>query len=54
MPNPSAVLELESTNKAFLPPRMSSAQRDSIANPASGIVIFNTTMNCLQLYSSGS
>ncbi|HEV7351294.1 SBBP repeat-containing protein [Telluribacter sp.] len=52
VPNPSAVLELESTNKAFLPPRMSSEQRDAIASPASGMVIFNTSLNCLQLFSA--
>jgi hypothetical protein len=31
--NPSAVLEAESTNKGFLPPRMSTAQRMAINSP---------------------
>jgi hypothetical protein len=49
-PNASAVLELESTTQGFLPPRMSTAQRDAISTPTNGMVIYNTTLNCLQLY----
>lgn len=48
--NPSAVLEVESTNKGFLPPRLTTAQRDAIANPAVGLIIFNTSTNCLNFY----
>jgi|GEM_PF-3107196 len=46
----SAVLELESTKRGILIPRMSSLQRDSILNPAIGLQIVNTTTNCLQIY----
>ena len=49
-PNPSALTEMSSTTQGFLPPRMSSAQRDAIINPAIGLVIFNTTTNCLNFY----
>jgi len=45
--HPSAVLEIESTNKALLLPRMTTAQRNAIASPALGLVIFNTNTNCL-------
>ena len=48
--NPSAVLEAESTSKGFLPPRMTTAQRDAIQNPALGLQIFNLTTNCLEIY----
>jgi hypothetical protein len=48
MINPSAVLELESTNKGLLMPRMTSDQRDLIVSPAIGLMIFNTTQNQLQ------
>lgn len=41
--NASAVLDLISTTKGFLPPRMTTAQRDAIASPATGLVIFNTS-----------
>jgi uncharacterized protein (TIGR02145 family) len=42
--NSSAVLELESTSKGFLPPRMTNAQKSSIEEPATGLIIFCT--NC--------
>lgn len=49
-PDPSAILDASSTTKGFLPPRMTSAQRDGIVSPALGLTIFNTTTNCLQWY----
>jgi len=49
---PSAQLEVLSTNKGFLPPRMTTSQRDSINNPATGLVLFNTTTNSLEYKSS--
>lgn len=47
--NGSAVLELESTNKGFLPPRLTTTQRNSIPNPATGLVIYNISIPCLQV-----
>jgi hypothetical protein len=49
-PNTSSVLDLTSTTKAFLPPRMTSTQRDQITNPVAGMTIFNTTTTCLEIY----
>jgi uncharacterized protein (TIGR02145 family) len=46
----SAILDVKSTSKGFLPPRMSTVQRDLISFPAAGLVIFNITSNSLQLY----
>jgi hypothetical protein len=46
----SAVLEIESENKGFLPPRLTTAERDAISTPAVGLSIFNTTTMCLQWY----
>lgn len=40
---PSAVFEMASTNMGFLPPRLTTAQRDAIASPATGLTIYNTT-----------
>ncbi len=48
--NASALLDVKSTSKGFLPPRMSTVQRDLISIPAAGLVIFNITTNSLQLY----
>jgi hypothetical protein len=43
-PASSAQLEVSSTNKGFLPPRMTAVQRDSIAGPVAGLIIYCT--NC--------
>ena len=41
-PDASAVLELSSASKGFLPPRMTAAQRNNIAYPAQGMIIYCT------------
>ena len=52
--NPSAQLDVTSITKGFLPPRMTTTQRDAISTPATGLVIFNTTTNSLEYRSSTS
>lgn len=52
-PAPSAALDVNSTTKGFLPPRMTAAQRDSIVAPSAGLIVWCT--NCgssgeLQVY----
>jgi len=39
----SAAIQIDATDKGFLPPRMTTAQRDAISSPAEGLVIYNTT-----------
>jgi len=51
-PNASAKLEVSSTTQGFLPPRMTTIQRDAITTPATGLIIFNTTTNSLEFKSS--
>ncbi len=41
-PNSSAILDLSSTTKGFLPPRMTASQRSSISNPTSGLLVYQT------------
>ncbi len=48
--DPSAILELNSTEKGFLPPRMTTQQRDAILNAADGLVIYNVTDSLLQYF----
>jgi hypothetical protein len=48
--NSSSILELESTTKTFIPPRMSTVQRDAISSPEIGSLIFNTSLNCLEQF----
>jgi len=39
-PNASAQLDVSSTSKGLLPPRMTQAQRDAITNPVAGLMIW--------------
>jgi hypothetical protein len=48
----SSILTLSSTNQGFLPPRMTTEQRDAIVSPATGLVLFNTTTDTLQVRAS--
>ena len=52
MPDASAALEIESTTKGFLPPRMTTAERNDINSGvwAEGLTIYNTDTKCLELY----
>lgn len=46
----SSILDVSSTNKGFLAPRMTTAQRNAIASPANGLIIYNTTCNDINYY----
>ncbi len=41
-PNASAMLDVSSTTKGLLPPRMTSSQRTSIPSPANGLLVFDS------------
>ena len=41
-PNASAKLDVSSTNKGFLPPRMTYTQRTAISSPAEGLMVYQT------------
>lgn len=49
-PDQSAALDIKFTNKGLLPPRINTAQRLAITNPAVGLTIFNTDLRCLEFY----
>ncbi len=49
-PNSSAILDVKSTSMGLLPPRMNTTQRNAIASPAEGLVIYNTDEKALNLY----
>lgn len=42
-PDAVALLQMDSVTKGFLPPRMTTAERDAIAAPPDGLLIYNTT-----------
>ncbi len=46
-PSSSAILQLESTTQAFVPPRMTDAQMLAINSPLSGSMVYNTTFNAM-------
>ena len=48
-PDASAILDASSTTKGFLPPRMTTSQRNAISNPATGLMVYNTSLACLQV-----
>ena len=39
-----------SANSGIIPPKLTSVQRDAIANPAEGMTIYNITSHCLEFY----
>ena len=41
-PNASSILDLTSTTKGFLPPRMTGAQAEAIGTPAAGLMVYST------------
>jgi len=49
-PNASAKLQVDSTTQGFLPPRMTTTERDAISTPAAGLMVYNTTTNKAQCY----
>ena len=48
------MLEVESTTKGFLPPRMTTTQRDAISSPVAGLVIYQTDNTPGFYYYNGS
>lgn len=52
-PNSSALLDISSTTKGFLPPRMTGAQAEAIATPAVGLMVFSTDGSGTTITSSG-
>lgn len=49
-PAATAQLDVSSTTKGFLPPRMDSTQRNAIGSPSTGLTIYNTTLKSVQVY----
>lgn len=48
----SAIVQIDSTTKGFLPPRMTTTQREAISTPAVGSVVYDTTIDGLYEYKS--
>lgn len=53
-PDSKAVLDVTSTTKGLLPPRLTTTQRDAIVSPTAGLFIFNSTTSKHSGYSGSS
>lgn len=49
-PDASAALDIQSTNKGLLMPRMNTPQRKAIASPAIGLLVFDTDKGTIYMY----
>jgi hypothetical protein len=52
--NASSILDLTSTTKGFLLPRMTTTQVNAIATPANGLLVYNTTIDHFCGYQAGA
>jgi hypothetical protein len=50
----SAILQVDSTTKGFLPPVMTTTQKNAIASPAAGLVVYDSTTNKLCCYNGST
>jgi len=51
-PNANAALDIASTTKAFMPPRMTTVQKNAIGTPAAGMVVYDTDLSKLCVYTN--
>jgi hypothetical protein len=51
---PSALVEIQSTTQGFLPPKMTTTQKNAIASPATGLVVMDITTLKLCVYNGSS
>jgi hypothetical protein len=49
-PDNSSMLDIRSTSKGFLAPRMTTAQRNAIISPANGLVVYDTDLSSLYFF----
>jgi hypothetical protein len=52
--NTKSILTLESTTRGFLPPRMTTTQRNAITSVPAGLMVYNTTTNKLNFYNGSA
>lgn len=52
--NANAMLDVNSTTKAFMPPRMTTTQKNAIASPTAGMIVYDSTLNSTSYYNGTS
>ena len=50
----SAQVAIDSTTKGFLPPRMTTTEKNAIASPATGLQVYDTTLGSVSVYDGTS
>jgi hypothetical protein len=53
-PDPSSILEMRTTTKGVLIPRMTTAERDLISLPANGLMVYNTSTSRFNFYNGSA
>jgi hypothetical protein len=53
-PNASSLVDMTSTTQGFLPPRMTTTQKNAITSPAAGLVVYDSTTNKLCCYNGST
>jgi len=54
IPYSASILDIRSTNKGFLLPRMSTSNRDAIGAPQAGLLVYNTSTNQFNYHNGSS
>ena len=49
-PSASASVDIQSTTRGFLPPRMTTVQKNAISTPATGLIVYDTDLGYFQEY----
>jgi hypothetical protein len=52
-PHQSSILQLSSTTRGFLPPRMTTSQRNAIVNPLNGLTVYDTDSERMYVHTDG-
>lgn len=52
--NANAALDVQSTTKAFMPPRMTTTEKGNIASPTAGMVVYDSTLSKLCVYTGAA
>jgi len=53
-PNANAILDVVSTTKAFMPPRMTTTQKNAISSPTEGMMVYDSTLHKLSVYTGSA
>jgi len=53
-PDASAMVDVSSTTRGFLPPRMTDVQIAALVSPPEGLMVYNLTQGCVGVYTNSS